>query len=316
MALPAAEILSASESGISRAATLLREGNLVSFPTETVYGLGADARSDQAVAAIYEAKGRPSFNPLIVHLADVELASEFAQMSEDAIQLANAFWPGALSLVVPLREGHGLSPLVTAGLPTVALRVPDQPAARALLKDFGGPVAAPSANPSGRISPTTAQHVIGGLGHLVSAILDAGPCRVGLESTIVGFQGGPTLLRPGGVSTEDIEAVLGQPLKVAQSGEITAPGQLVSHYAPNAAVRLNAKQARANELLLGFGDMDCDINLSPTGDLIEAAAGLFDALHRLDQSGRPIAVARIPDTGLGQAINDRLSRAAAPRNGA
>ncbi len=308
-----AAILPSDPEAIAAAAALLSEGRLVSFPTETVYGLGADARNDRAVAEIFAAKGRPSFNPLIVHVSSTEEAQRYGRWSPEAQQLADAFWPGALTLVLPLADGHGLSSLVTAGLPSVGLRVPDQPVARALLEAFGGPVAAPSANPSGRISPTTAAHVAHGLGSAVSAIIDGGACRIGLESTIVGLTGTPVLLRAGGIPAEEIEAVLGTPLARAEEGEITAPGQLSSHYAPGATVRLNATEARNGELFLGFGEMTCDLNLSPAGDLVEAAARLFDALHRLDATGRPIAVAPIPDEGIGRAINDRLPRAAAPR---
>jgi L-threonylcarbamoyladenylate synthase len=218
-----------------------------------------------------------------------------------------------LTLVVPLRDGHGLSSLATAGLPTVALRVPADPVAQRLLKAFGGPVAAPSANPSGRISPTTAAHVAAGLGHRIAAILDNGPCSVGLESTIVGLGGPPRLLRAGGLPLEAIEDCLGAPLLHDAGDSITAPGQMLSHYAPQARLRLNATQAAAGEVLLGFGAMDCDLNLSASGDLLEAAARLFDCLHTLDAMAKPIAVAPVPMTGLGLAINDRLSRAAAPR---
>ena len=308
-----AAILPPDPEALRKAAALLSEGQLVSFPTETVYGLGADARDDRAVARIFEAKGRPSFNPLIVHVAGVEAAQVYGRWSPTAQRLADAFWPGALTLVLPLAQGHGLSSLVTAGLTSVGLRVPDQPVARALLDACGGPVAAPSANPSGRISPTTAAHVADGLGSAVSAIVDGGACRIGLESTIVGLTGAPVLLRPGGIPAEEIEDVLGTPLDRPAAGEITAPGQLTSHYAPGAPVRLNAESARDGELFLGFGEMDCDLNLSPAGDLVEAAAALFDALHRLDAADRPIAVAPIPEVGLGRAINDRLRRAAAPR---
>jgi L-threonylcarbamoyladenylate synthase len=306
-------ILSASETDIVQAAALLSQGALVAFPTETVYGLGADARNGTAVAAIYEAKGRPAFNPLIVHLPDTQSAKRYARWSETAERLAAAFWPGPLSLVLPLAPDHGLSSLVTAGLDSVALRVPAHPAARALLRAFGGPVAAPSANPSGRISPTTAAHVAAGLGGRVAAIVDEGPCTVGLESTIVGLLGPAMLLRPGGVPREEIEAVLGTPLASPVSGEISAPGQLLSHYAPRASLRLEAQAPAPGEVYLGFGATGGDLNLSPSGDLREAAAHLFDFLHRLDADGRPIAVAPVPETGLGRAINDRLRRAAAPR---
>lgn len=307
-------LLHSDSSGIAQAAAMLRQGQLVAFPTETVYGLGADARNGKAVAAIYEAKGRPSFNPLIVHLSDATLAERYVEWSDTAEILASAFWPGPLTLILPLKEGHGLSSLVTAGLDTVAVRVPAHASARKLLAEFGGPVAAPSANPSGRISPTTAAHVMAGLGGRIAAILDDGPCTVGLESTIVWLNGDTaTLLRAGGLPQEAIEAALGQPLAIANGANITAPGQLASHYAPGATVRLNASQVVGNEVLLGFGPMPCDLNLSPTGDLVEAAAHLFDFLHQLDAMARPIAVAPIPAHGLGQAINDRLQRAAAPR---
>jgi L-threonylcarbamoyladenylate synthase len=307
-------ILRADGPGIAQAAAVLGQGQLVAFATETVYGLGADARDGQAVAAIYEAKGRPSFNPLIVHLPDKAHAHDYVAWSDTAEILASAFWPGPLTLVLPLKADHGLSPLVTAGLDTVALRVPAHASARALLAAFDGPVAAPSANPSGRISATTAAHVSAGLNGRIAAILDDGPCTVGLESTIVGLQGDtPILLRAGGLPQEAIEAALGHPLKVENGAEIIAPGQLASHYAPGAEVRLNATQAKDDEVLLGFGAMTCDLNLSPSGDLVEAAANLFDYLHQMDALNRPIAVVPIPDHGLGQAINDRLKRAAAPR---
>lgn len=299
---------------LARAATLLRGGGLVAFPTETVYGLGGDARSGTAVAGIYQAKGRPSFNPLIAHFADARAVRNCVIWSDTAQTLADAFWPGPLTLVLPLKPGHGISPLVTAGLDTLAVRVPAHATAHALLAQFGGPLAAPSANPSGRISPTTADHVLSGLDGSIAAVIDAGPCGVGLESTIVGLAGQPTLLRPGGLAAEDIEAVLGVPLLGHGDADgISAPGQLSSHYAPGAPVRLNAETALGDEVMLGFGAMDCDLNLSETGDLVQAAANLFGHLHRLDALGRPIAVAPVPETGLGVAINDRLRRAAAPR---
>lgn len=308
-------VLAANPNNFGRAAEILRAGDLVAFPTETVYGLGGDARSGSAVAGIYATKGRPSFNPLIVHVPDSKVAQRYVVWSDLAEQLATEFWPGPLTLVLPLRPDHGLSSLVTAGLDTLAIRVPAHPAAQGLLHAFDGPLAAPSANLSGKISPTTAAHVLAGLGGRIAAILDDGPCVVGLESTIVGLSGAPILLRPGGLAADRIEALLGGALGCPNSdAELTAPGQLVSHYAPSAAVRLNADHARAGEILLGFGAMDCDLNLSPTGDLIQAAANLFGHLHQLDAIGRPIAVAPIPDTGLGTAINDRLKRAAAPRD--
>ncbi|WP_264211013.1 L-threonylcarbamoyladenylate synthase [Leisingera thetidis] len=310
------EILAATATGIARAAQLLRQGELVSFPTETVYGLGADARQGASVAAIYEAKGRPSFNPLIAHLHSAEAAQRYVVWNATAETLAQAFWPGPLTLVLPLRDGHGISPLVTAGLDTLGVRVPAHPAGQALLQALDGPVAAPSANPSGRISPTTAAHVRAGLGGRIAAILDDGACGVGLESAIIGLAGPePVLLRPGGLAAEQIEAVLGRKLAQRDAGDpLTAPGQLLSHYAPGAPVRLNAAKPGGGELYLGFGPGDCDLNLSRDADLAEAAANLFGHLHRLDALGKPIAVAPVPDHGLGEAINDRLRRAAAPRD--
>lgn len=307
--------LNADADGIGQAADLLCVGACVAFPTETVYGLGADARQGEAVAAIYAAKSRPAFNPLIVHVADIEAAQIYAQWSETADILAQAFWPGPLTLVLPLRKGHGLSSLVTAGLPSVAVRVPAHPTARALLSKFGGPVAAPSANPSGRISPTTADHVMAGLDGRIAAVVDGGACDVGLESTIIGFEGTrAVLLRAGGLPSEYVVAALGQELLHPSTGNITAPGQLTSHYAPRDKMRLNATQAHKGEHMLGFGAVDGILNLSKGSDLVEAAAHLFDHLHQLDQMGGPIAVAPVPMTGLGRAINDRLSRAAAPRD--
>lgn len=309
------ETLKPEAAGIARAAALLGAGELVAFPTETVYGLGADARNGVAVAKVYEAKGRPSFNPLIAHVASISAAQRYVEWTETAEKLARAFWPGPLSLVLPLKDGHGISQLVTAGLSTLALRVPAHPSAQALLEALDGPVAAPSANPSGRISPTTAAHVLSGLDGRIAAVLDDGACDVGLESTIVGLAGAhPLLLRPGGLAAEQIEAVLGCPLVMRDAADpLTAPGQLLSHYAPVSPVRLNAAAPQGEELLLGFGAMDCDLNLSEAGDLAEAAANLFGHLHKLDALARPIAVAPVPGHGLGQAINDRLQRAAAGR---
>ncbi|MCR9124527.1 MAG: L-threonylcarbamoyladenylate synthase [Rhodobacteraceae bacterium] len=307
--------LGAGPADIARAADLMRAGRLVAFPTETVYGLGADARNGAAVAAIYAAKGRPSFNPLIVHLAEAAQARALVRWSADAESLARAFWPGPLSMVLPLRERHGLSGLVTAGLDTVALRIPAHPAALALLRAADMPVAAPSANPSGRISPTSAAHVLSGLDGRIAAVVNDGPCAVGVESTVVGLAGSaPVILRPGGVPRAAIAACLGRDVAVAAAdAPLSAPGQMASHYAPAAAVRLDAMAPRDTEVMLGFGPVPGDLNLSPDGDLAEAAAHLFEYLHRLDAMGRPIAVAPVPETGLGAAINDRLRRAAAPR---
>lgn len=311
------ETLSPDEAGIARAAQLLAEGELVAFPTETVYGLGGDARSDRAVARIYEAKGRPSFNPLIVHLPDLIAVDRIAHVGPKARMLAQAFWPGPLTLVLPLREGSGISPLVTAGLETVAVRVPAHPLAQKLLRAFAGPLAAPSANPSGRVSPTRAAHVLEGLTGRIAAVLDGGPCAVGLESTIVLADPKPVLLRPGGLPVEALEAALGETLAIGgDAGKPSSPGQLASHYAPEAAVRLQALEAREGEILVGFGAVKGGLSLSETGDLVEAAARLFQTLRDADRLAGPggrIAFAPVPERGLGRAINDRLRRAAAPR---
>lgn len=315
MTPPVLPILVPDAQGLSKAAAILRRGGLVAFPTETVYGLGADARNDRAVAGIFAAKGRPSFNPLIVHVTDLAMAQTIADFDDRALLLAQAFWPGPLTLVLPLHPDAGISPLVTAGLPSVALRVPAHPVAQSLLGAFGGPLAAPSANPSGRISPTTAAHVVAGLTGRIDAVIDGGPCAVGVESTIVGLGPEATLLRAGGIPTDMIEALLGKPLtRNTDPASPMAPGQLESHYAPQGTLRLNAKAAMADEVLLGFGPVADGLNLSPTGDLTEAAANLFRHLHTLDAMGAArIAVAPVPEYGLGQAINDRLRRAAAPR---
>jgi L-threonylcarbamoyladenylate synthase len=302
--------------GIADAARMLAAGQLVAFPTETVYGLGGDARSDAAVARIFEAKGRPSVNPLIVHLPDLAAVATVAHVSPRAHDLATAFWPGPLTLVLPVIAG-AVSPLVTAGLPTVAVRVPAHPLAQALLRAFGGPVAAPSANPSGRVSPTRAQHVLEGLSGRIAAVLDGGPCAVGLESTILLADPEPLLLRPGGLPVEALEVALGMKIAAAGDGEKpTAPGQLASHYAPEAGVRLDAATTTSGEVLVGFGAVKAALTLSESGDLVEAAARLFHVLRQADQLAGPggrIAFAPVPDTGLGRAINDRLRRAAAPR---
>lgn len=310
--------LAADDAGIAEAAQLLAAGGLVAFPTETVYGLGGDARSDAAVAGIYAAKGRPGFNPLIVHLPDLAAAEAIADVGPNARKLALAFWPGPLTLVLPLRAGARISPLVTAGLATVAVRVPAHPLAQRLLRAFGGPVAAPSANPSGRVSPTEAGHVLDGLSGRIAAVLDGGACQVGLESSIVLADPKPALLRPGGVPVEALEAVLGQPVgRGTSEGQPVAPGQLASHYAPRAAVRLNATDAAIGEILVGFGPVKGALSLSETGDLAEAAARLFALLREADRLAGPggrIGFAPVPETGLGLAINDRLRRAAAPRD--
>lgn len=290
---------------IAEAARLIAAGEPVAVPTETVYGLAADATNAAAVARIYAAKGRPSFNPLIVHVADLEAASASGRLDAQARALAAAHWPGPLTLVVPLRAGTPIAALVTAGLPTVALRVPAHAAMQQLLRACGRPLAAPSANASGRISPTRAAHVLASLGGRIPLIIDGGPTARGLESTIVALTGGPPrLLRRGPVLVEAEERHDG----------IEAPGQMASHYAPAKPLRLAAETAEADEFLIGFGQVAGDASLSAGGDLVEAAARLFDLLHQADASPRPrIAVAPVPDSGLGAAINDRLRRAAAPR---
>ena len=308
--------LGSSQHDIEKAAEILAKGGLVAFPTETVFGLGADACDDLAVAKIYEAKGRPSFNPLIVHVSDVGMAKRLVEWNDLADHLARAFWPGPLTLVLPMRTDAGVSKLVSAGLPTVAIRIPRHPIAQSMLRAFGGPVAAPSANLSGKISPTRADHVLNGLDGRIDAIITQGHSENGVESTILHFDPNPTILRPGTITTADISSVLGQPVaRLEHADNIIAPGQMTSHYAPRAAVRLNAKDWHAGEKRLGFGDVTCDLNLSPTGDLVEAAANLFAMLHQIDDmDGDRIAVSPIPNHGIGIAINDRLSRAAAPRD--
>lgn len=316
--------LTADEAGIAEAARLLRAGRLVALPTETVYGLAADATDGKAVASIYAAKERPSFNPLIAHLPDIDAARRQGLFDAPALALAKAFWPGPLTLVVPVSPGCTVSDLARAGLDTVALRVPAHPAAHAVLAAAGRPIAAPSANRSGRVSPTLAEHVLADLDGRIDAVLDAGPTAIGVESSIVACPGGaPKLLRPGGVPRAALEAALGRELVVvSESGAAPiAPGLLASHYAPAAAVRLDAEGPRPGEAWLGFGPEPAHaarpalaLNLSPAGDLAEAAANLFAAMRRLDaQAPAAIAVAPIPRHGLGEAINDRLARAAAPR---
>ena len=315
------ETLMPDAAGYARAADLLSQGKLVAFPTETVYGLGGDARNDHAVASIFAAKGRPRFNPLIVHVASLEAAEKIAVFDAQARDIAARFWPGPLTLVLPLRPEAGISHLVSAGLDTVAIRLPAHPVARALLAAFGGPVAAPSANPSGKISPTQAAHVTEGLSGRIAAVLDGGACGVGVESTILSVDPA-LLLRPGGLPVEAIEAALGHPLETGgNAAKPNAPGQLTSHYAPGAPVRLEAAAPAPDEVWIGFGP-DCTravLNLSDSGDLVEAAANLFAYLRAADRlatdrGAQGIAVAPIPERDLGRAINDRLRRAAAPRD--
>jgi L-threonylcarbamoyladenylate synthase len=316
-------LLAADAGGLAAAAEMLRKGGLVAFPTETVYGLGADATHARAVAEIYRAKGRPSFNPLIAHVADIAMARREGIFDVRASKLAEAFWPGPLTLVLPLAAGASVCDLARAGLPSLGLRMPDHPVAMDLLAAAGRPIAAPSANLSGHVSPTAPAHVLADLGGRIDAVIDGGPCGIGVESTIVAlFDGKATLLRPGGLSRAALEEVLGGPLAGAfdEGAPPLSPGLLTSHYAPRGQVRLDAEDLRQGEAGLDFGGRFAGaaakiLDLSPCGDLAEAAANLFIFLRVLDQSGaKKIAVAPIPDVDLGEAINDRLRRAAAPRN--
>jgi L-threonylcarbamoyladenylate synthase len=322
-------IMPDAAAAVERAARTLAAGGLVAFPTETVYGLGADATDGAAVARLYEAKDRPSFNPLIAHVADAAAARALARFDSGAQRLAAAFWPGPLTLVLPKRADCPVAELATAGLDTIAVRVPSHPIARAILMAFGRPVVAPSANRSGHVSPTTAQHVLADLRGRIELILDGGPTPMGLESTIIACLDRPVLLRPGALPRTDIERLvaLAEPPRSATPAPHVddlpiAPGALASHYAPRAPLRLNARHVEAHEALLAFGPTVMDgatravavLNLSPGGDLIEAAANLFSHLRALDASGAAaIAVMPVPRAGLGEAINDRLERAAAPR---
>ena len=301
---------------IVEAARIIRRGGLVAFPTETVYGLGADATNDAAVAGIFEAKGRPRFNPLIIHFADSDSVAAAVDFNERAQKLARAFWPGALTMVLRRKPDCPVSLLASAGLDTLAVRIPNHPLAHALIEAAKTPIAAPSANRSGQVSPTTAAHVMESLGDRVDAVLDGGPCQIGLESTVIDLCGDiPTLLRPGGIAREDIEAVIGTVAVSDGSDDAPrSPGMLQRHYAPSIPIRLNADKAEPGEALLAFGpgQEDASANLSPGGDLKEAAANLFAMLRRLDRPEfKGIAVSKIPNSGLGAAINDRLKRAAA-----
>ncbi len=310
-------VIPATPEAIKEAAQALARGEIVAFPTETVYGLGANALAPRAVAKVFAAKQRPRFNPLIVHVLGIEEANNYAAVNDAARKLADAFWPGPLSLVLNKRPGCKIADLVSAGLNTIALRAPAHPVARALLTEAQLPIAAPSANRSGRVSPTTAAHVQAELGDIPGMILDGGPSSLGLESTVVSLAGSPALLRLGALPREAIEAILGEKLAQAKSdAPISSPGQLATHYAPDTKLRLAATSVSSNEALLAFGPRMpkgaiVTINLSPSGDLSEAAAQLFGALRELDQSGaETIAVMPIPNRGLGEAINDRLQRAA------
>lgn len=308
-------LLPADEAGLAQAVARLTAGEPVAVPTETVYGLAARADRAEAVAAIYRAKGRPDFNPLIVHVSDVAAAEKLAVVDERARSLAQAFWPGALTMVLPRREGAPLAEAVTAGLPTVALRCPAHPVMRQVLAQSGLALAAPSANRSGGVSPTRAEHVAESLAGRIGLVLDGGACAQGLESTIVALRegGGWQVLRPGPITAQAIAEALGEDeLAASEDGGIEAPGQMTSHYAPGKPVRLNAREAQADEFHIGFGAIAGAMNLSPSGDLAEAAANLYTALHASAQAGQPrVAVAPVPDSDIGAAINDRLRRAAA-----
>ncbi|TAK98844.1 MAG: threonylcarbamoyl-AMP synthase [Rhodospirillaceae bacterium] len=315
-------MIATTQDSVAEAARILRNGGLVAFPTETVYGLGADATQGTAVAKVYAVKGRPSFNPLIVHVAAAPWVAEIALPDKRFDLLAHRFWPGPLTFVMHRRPGTAVSELVSAGLDTVAVRSPAHDIAHALLEAVGRPLAAPSANKSGTVSPTRAEHVIASLGDQVDLVLNGGPCRVGLESTVLDLTGAaPAILRPGAITADEITAVLGKPVSMTvaegDSSAPRSPGQLASHYAPELPLRLNAKQAEPGEALLAFGTAPSEaaLNLSPGGDLIEAAANLFAMLRALDDKARyrAIAVMPIPEAGIGVAINDRLRRAAAPR---
>ena len=306
------EKLQADEAGIARAAALIEAGGLVALPTETVYGLAARADRAEAVAAVYRAKGRPDFNPLIVHVPDLAAAEALARFDERALALATRLWPGPLTLVLPLLSEAAIAPAVTAGLATIALRCPAHPVMRAVLEQSALPLAAPSANRSGAVSPTTPEHVLATLNGRIDAVLDGGSCERGLESTIVAVrEDGWQLLRAGPIRERDLIALLGAPMAV-QSARIEAPGQLAQHYSPGKPVRLDASEAAADEFMIGFGAITGDYNLSPTGDLAEAATVLYAALHAAAGSEHSrVAVARIPNRDIGAAINDRLRRAAA-----
>ncbi len=307
------QIRPGDEAGIAAASDVLRGGGLVAVPTETVYGLAARADSTDAVAAIYRAKGRPDFNPLIVHVPDLVAAEEIAELDDRARLLAARFWPGPLTMVLPLKPLGRIAPAVTAGLTTIALRCPAHPVMRAVLESSGLPLAAPSANRSGGVSPTRAEHVAASLGDTLGLVLDGGACSAGIESTIVALRGqGWQVLRPGPITGDEIAALIGPPLDATAQGRIEAPGQLASHYSPGKPVRLGAEAAQADEFLIGFGAVQGRVTLSAKGDLAEAAARLYECLHVGQAASEPrIAIAPVPDEGIGAAINDRLRRAAA-----
>lgn len=309
------KIFNTSRHDLSKASELIKSGGTLAFPTETVYGLGADATNKLAVAKIFQAKGRPSFNPLIIHCFSIEQIQTFAMWSSEAQTVADKFWPGPLTMVLPLLPNNQISSLALAGLQTVAVRMPDHSVAQSILQLANTPIAAPSANPSGAVSATKAEHVISRLNGKIEGIISGYSSKIGLESTIISFLPEPSILRFGAIDETDISELLGLDLKKKRKDEkISAPGQLSSHYAPKGSIRLNSKVFKKNEVSLGFGEILCDLNLSREANLAEAAANLFDYLHRLDEMGaEKIAVSPIPEEGIGIAINDRLRRAAAPK---
>ena len=309
------KIFNTSRHDLSKAGELIKSGGTLAFPTETVYGLGADATNKLAVAKIFQAKGRPSFNPLIIHCFSIEQIQTFAMWSSEAQTVADKFWPGPLTMVLPLLPNNQISSLALAGLQTVAVRMPDHSVAQSILQLANTPIAAPSANPSGAVSATKAEHVISRLNGKIEGIISGYSSKIGLESTIISFLPEPSILRFGAIAETDISELLGLDLKKKRKDEkISAPGQLSSHYAPKGSIRLNSKVFKKNEVSLGFGEILCDLNLSREANLAEAAANLFDYLHKLDEMGaEKIAVSPIPEEGIGIAINDRLRRAAAPK---
>ena len=309
------KIFNTSIHDLSKASELIKSGGTLAFPTETVYGLGADATNKLAVAKIFQAKGRPSFNPLIIHCFSIEQIQKFAMWSSEAQKVANKFWPGPLTMVLPLLPNSQISSLALAGLQTVAVRMPNHSVAQSILQLANTPIAAPSANPSGAVSATKAEHVLSRLNGKIEGIISGYSSKIGLESTIISFLPEPSILRFGAIDETDISELLGLDLKKKRKDEkISAPGQLSSHYAPKGSIRLNSKVFKKNEVSLGFGEILCDLNLSREANLAEAAANLFDYLHRLDEMGaKKIAVSPIPEEGIGIAINDRLRRAAAPK---
>ena len=309
------KIFNTSDPDLLKASQIIKSGGTLAFPTETVYGLGADATNKLAVAKIFQAKGRPSFNPLIIHCLSIEQIQTFAVWSSEAQTVADKFWPGPLTMVLPLLPNSQISSLALAGLQTVAVRMPEHSVAQSILQLANTPIAAPSANPSGEVSATKAEHVISRLTGKIEGIISGNSSKIGLESTIISFLPEPSILRFGAIDETDISEILGLDLKKKGKDEkISAPGQLSSHYAPKGSIRLNSKVFKKNEVSLGFGEILCDLNLSRKANLTEAAANLFDYLHRLDEMGaEKIAVSPIPEEGIGIAINDRLRRAAAPK---